>query len=589
MNQQPKNARALVIAEVANTHNGSPERMANLVRFAAEAKADAIKFQYFKAEDLVGPDHPEYDIFKQLEMTQADWLALFQQAHGLGLSIYSDVFGLEGIPFLLEIGCDGFKIHSSDIGNRPLLERIGGTGLPILLSLSGATPRDAWHAIRALRAAGCSNITLMLGFQAFPTAVEDLKVGLIPWYMREFDLPVGYADHVAGDSPMALIVPQLALAQGATIIEKHFTYDRAAKPEDYEAAIEPEQFAEMVAAIRQSEIAIGGSELKLTEAEKLYSLRMKKFPLAAHALAPGVALQAADVTMLRLGANPEMFPAEFEDMLGRVVKVAIPANDPIRYSALEWKVALLVTVRSRSTRLPGKAFADIAGKPSIAWLLERLKQVQYPAEIVVCTTTLPEDDVLVALAEKMGVRTFRGPTQDVLARLIGAADMVGADIVVRITGDDILSDPVYIDRCLAWHLDHNAEYTVAEGLPYGVDREVIATKVLKWVHELAYDKEGTEYLSWYLDDPAFVRGTTLVADPDHTRPHYRLSLDTPADLDLLRAIFAKLAPAGQAFTLEDVIALLDANPELLKINQTVRPKLAREAIDTRLRLAPAAR
>lgn len=577
--------RCLIIAEVENTHGGSWEIAASLVRAAAAAGADAIKFQYFVAEDLVAADHPEYELFKGFEMASERWFDLVRLAHGAGLLVFADVFSSEGARFMAEIGTDGLKVHSSDIGNLPLLRTVGALGKPVLVAAGAAMPRDVSLAAETLRDAGAGELAVILGFQGFPTALEDCKMGLLAWYRREFGLPVGYADHVDGDAPMALVVPVMAVALGAAVIEKHITYDRASRPEDYEAALDPPGFEELVRRIREAESAMGrGDDLfSLSPAETMYNRRMKKFPVLLDALPAGAAIEEGMLAFRRIAEPETAYPVDFRDVVGRRTCREVPAGLPIRATWLDVRVAILIAVRLASTRLPGKALVDIEGQPALARLVERLKRVRRAGEIVLCTTCHPADDPLVNLAEAMGIRVFRGPEEDVMARFLGAARMVGADHIVRVTGDDILRDPEYIDRAIDFHLDQNAEYTSVAGLPYGVDSEVISVRALSWAHEHARDPSRSEYLTWYLDNPAYFRTATLKADPDHWRPEYRLTLDTPEDLALMRAVFKALGPDRSNFPIDDIIKLLDGRPDLVRLNAGVAPKLSREQIDTRMR------
>lgn len=582
---EPDRARCFVIAELANTHSGSFDIAETLTIAAAGAGADAIKYQYFLAEEIVSSDHPEYGLFKSFEMEPDEWRRLVETAHAEGLAVYSDIFSEVGARFMDAIACDGFKVHSSDTGNFSLLKALGAIGKPVLLSAGASSPRDVAIAVETLRDSGAKDITLMLGFQGFPTELSDSKLEMLPWYRREFGLPVGYADHVAGDSPMAVHLALLPVAMGASVIEKHITYDRSVKPEDYEAAIEPEVLAELVQRIRDTETAVGNFTLELSDAEVAYNHRMKKYPMVKCDLPAGEVIDEETIILRRVSGGDEAYPADTRDIVGHRTRRPVTSGLPIRYSWLDFKVAVLVAVRLQSTRLPGKALIDIEGRPSLVHLIERLKGVELAHELVVCTTPDRENDPIAAIAGDLGVRVFRGADEDVMARFIGGADLVGADIVVRVTGDDILSDPAYIDQAIRHHLDQNAEYTNVVGLPHGVDREVISIRALKWAHEHAEDTSTTEYMTWYLDDGVFFRRATVKAAPEHYRPQYRLTLDTSEDLGVIREIFRRLYRPERMFTLSDVVKLLDSVPELSRANSGVEAKLSRHHVNTRIKLS----
>ena len=572
-----------IIAEIANTHNGVYGRAETLVRLVAGTGADAIKFQVFRAEDLVGRDHQEYAILKERELSPADWQRLFTLARNLGLTVCADVFAIRDIAFLTQIGCEKLKIHSSDIHNMPLIQEVGATNLPVILSLGGTRPRDTWHAADCLVRAGCQDVTLLVGFQAFPTRIADSNLHSIAWYRREFGLAVGYADHTDAESPLALVVPLLAVAAGAAVIEKHITFDRDQKPDDYESAIEPEEFRTMVHRIREAETALGASGIPaLSSAEVAYARRMKKYPVASRFIRSGDLLSHDDVLFRRLGEDTDAYPADLQQLLGRPVQTDIPQDSVITNSHFKWTIGIFLAIRSHSTRLPGKAFAKICGKYSVDWLIERVKRSTFATQFVLCTTTQPDDDRFVSVCEKQGISIFRGSNEDVMGRFLCAAKRFGVDIIVRVTGDDLLSDPVYIDRAVQHHLRVNAEYTSVVGLPDGVGREVISTAALEWVHGHIQQPHMTEYMTWFLDEPAYVRASCIHADPEHCRPDYRLTLDTSEDLDVITWIFSSIGEEGQKlFGLDDIIKLLDSEPNRVQANAD-RSAACRGDVDTRM-------
>ena len=397
------NDRVEVIAEIANTHNGVYDRAETLVQLVAETGADAIKFQVFRAEDLVDRDHQEYAVLKERELSPADWRHLFALARRLGLTVCADVFAIRDLSFLIEIGCEKLKIHSSDIHNIPLIREVGSTNLPVLLSLGGTLPRDTWHAADCLVRSGCQDVTLILGFQAFPTGIAEANLRSVEWYRREFGLPVGYADHTDAESPLALVIPLLAVAAGADVIEKHITFDRYQKPDDYESAIEPDEFRTMVKRIREAETALGiGGIPALSSAEVAYARRMKKYPVASRIIKSGDCLRQDDILFRRLAEDTGAYPADIQQLLGRPVEVDIPQGSVITNSQFKWTIGIFLAIRSQSTRLPGKAFAKIFGKYSVDWLIERVKKSAIATQFVLCTTTQPEDDRFVSVCERQG-------------------------------------------------------------------------------------------------------------------------------------------------------------------------------------------
>lgn len=236
------------------------------------------------------------------------------------------------------------------------------------------------------------------------------------------------------------------------------------------------------------------------------------------------------------------------------------------------KTVILIAVRMKSRRLPKKAIVDIEGKPLIEHVIERLKAARVPQSIVLCTSTHPDDGVLVDIAKRSGVNWFRGSEDDVLDRFIKAAETEGADIVVRTTGDNPLTDPVYLDKAVTHHTNTGAEYTFIEGLPKGTECEVISVDSLEKCRKMAHNPELSEYMTLYFKDSGLFKTARVIASPDVYRPHYRLTVDTPEDLELIREIYQRLYAGRGIFPLSEAVKLLDESPNLRAINVHLQPK-----------------
>jgi radical SAM protein with 4Fe4S-binding SPASM domain len=240
---------------------------------------------------------------------------------------------------------------------------------------------------------------------------------------------------------------------------------------------------------------------------------------------------------------------------------------------LKNKAVILIAVRMKSTRLPKKVLLQIEDKPAIEHLFSRLKLAKIPQDIVVCTTVNKEDDILVEIAKKNKVKYFRGSEKDVLARFLGAIDREKADIIIRVTGDNILVDPCYLDKAIQYHIQEKADYTSMRGLPSGVKCEVMSSDALRKIHKLAEEPQFTEYLTWFFTkNPAYFKIVDMPVEKSFQR-NFRLTLDTPEDLKVLRIIFKNFYKKNNpVFTTEKLISFLDENPEVLKINAMIKPR-----------------
>jgi len=244
----------------------------------------------------------------------------------------------------------------------------------------------------------------------------------------------------------------------------------------------------------------------------------------------------------------------------------------------------LVAVRIKSSRLKNKATLDLNGKPLILRLLLRLRRCKNLTDIILCTSVHPDDQVLLKIADENGFKSFAGDEDDVMNRFIKAGEREHADTIVRITGDNPLTDPEIIDNMLESHLKNNADYSRVDNLPIGVTAEVISLVALKKAFELAEDSKSSEYMTLYfMNNPGVFKLNILQPNENAKRPQYRLTVDYQEDYELMKMIFSNFAQK-EMFSIVDVVKFLDKNPEVAIINANVVQTEIDQSINTNLRI-----
>ncbi len=237
----------------------------------------------------------------------------------------------------------------------------------------------------------------------------------------------------------------------------------------------------------------------------------------------------------------------------------------------------IIQARMGSTRLPGKVLLDLGGATVLARVVRRLERSQQISQIVVATTTAPADEAIVVECERLQVSSFRGSEGDVLDRYYRAARSYSADTVVRITGDCPLIDPMLVDETIRIFKDERADYAsdvLPRAYPRGLDNEVFRTAALERAWHEAREPYQREHVTPYLyEHPEIFRLASAKGDVDYS--HYRWTLDTPEDLILLRAIYSRFDNRDD-FHWQDVIALMEREPELAELNSQVLQKSLRE-------------
>lgn len=233
------------------------------------------------------------------------------------------------------------------------------------------------------------------------------------------------------------------------------------------------------------------------------------------------------------------------------------------------KIVAIIQARMGSTRLPGKVLKPIVGEPMLARMLERVKRAKKVDAVVVATTDKTEDDAVAELAEKCGVRVFRGDEKDVLDRFYKAAQEAGADVVVRLTGDCPLHDPAVIDEVVQHFLMSGVDYTrTPENYPEGLDTEVFSFAALERAAREAVLPSEREHVTPYIrNHPELFRIDDAWNSEGNDYSEMHWSVDTERDFEFITKIYKQLFSVNQSFTKDDVLALLARQPELLEINK----------------------
>jgi len=328
MDFQSKEAwmRVFVIAEAGVNHNGSLALALKLVDEAVKAGADAVKFQTFKAADLVtktaeqaeyqtqniGKVESQYAMLKRLELAYEDHHTLLAHCRAQGIEFMSTPFDLQSVAFLHTLGVQRFKIPSGEITNFPYLQMIGGFNKTIVLSTGMANLGEVEAALDVLIAAGTQkeNITLLHATTDYPTAMEDVNLMAMCTLANAFDVAVGYSDHTPG-----IEVAMAATALGASVIEKHFTLDKTMEGPDHKASLESHELGEMIRAIRHVETALGDG-IKRPRGGEIKNLAIsRKSLVAACAIKAGEVFTAENLTVKRPGHG--ISPMRWQEMLGQ--------------------------------------------------------------------------------------------------------------------------------------------------------------------------------------------------------------------------------------------------------------------------------
>ena len=300
----------LIIAEAGVNHNGSVALAKQLIDVAAEAGADYVKFQTFKAAKLVSKAAQKADyqknntqsggsqleMLQKLELSEADHYELLAHCAQKNIAFLSTGFDVESIDFLQQLGIDLWKVPSGELTNFLLLRKIGGFKQQVIVSTGMATLDEIEAALQVLVQYGTArqNITVLHCNTEYPTPFSDVNLRAMQSIAQKMGVNIGYSDHTLGTE-----VPIAAVALGATIIEKHFTLSRQLEGPDHAASLEPAELKAMVSSIRNIEKALGSDVKEPTESEKKNTMIARKSIVASQNIKKGEILTEQNLTVKR--------------------------------------------------------------------------------------------------------------------------------------------------------------------------------------------------------------------------------------------------------------------------------------------------
>ena len=330
--------RVFIIAEAGVNHNGKLELACKLVDVATEAGADAVKFQTFKPEKVVGrfaekakyqkkttdAAESQLDMIKKLDLGYEAFVELKKYCEKKGIIFLSTPFDLDSIEFLDQLGLDIFKIPSGEITNLPYLRKLGSLNKQVIMSAGMADLKEVKEALDVLVSCGTDRegITILHCNTEYPSPFEDVNLKAMLSIRDELGVRVGYSDHTLGTE-----VSVAAVAMGAEVIEKHFTLDKNMEGPDHKASLEPDELKAMVQAIRNIEKALGNGIKKPSPSELKNKLIVRKSIVSARDIRKGELFSEENLTVKRPGTG--ISPMRWDEIIGQKAERNYKADELI--------------------------------------------------------------------------------------------------------------------------------------------------------------------------------------------------------------------------------------------------------------------
>ena len=325
-----------IIAEAGVNHNGSVDLAKQLIDVASDSGANAVKFQTFKAENLVvkntqkaeyqkqttNASESQFNMIKRLELDVETHKELIAYCQEKNIIFLSTPFDHDSINLLNDLNLQIFKIPSGEITNLPYLRHIGKLNKEVILSTGMSNLQEVEEALTVLISAGTqkNNITVLHANTMYPTPMRDVNLNAMLTIQKELGVAVGYSDHTLG-----VEVDIAAVAMGASIIEKHFTLDKTMNGPDHKASLEPEELKSMVASIRNIEKAMGNNEKKPSPSESINIEVVRKSIVASQDIEKGEVLTERNITVKRPGDG--ISPMKWDSVIGSIAVKSYNSDD----------------------------------------------------------------------------------------------------------------------------------------------------------------------------------------------------------------------------------------------------------------------
>jgi N-acetylneuraminate synthase/N,N'-diacetyllegionaminate synthase len=331
-----------IIAEAGVNHNGDIKLAEKLIDAAKESGADAVKFQTFITEEIItslaekadyqkettGNNETQFDMIKRLELSAEDFQHLYEYSMQRSILFLSTPDDFESVDMLDKLGVIAFKIGSGEITNFPHLKHIAEKMKPVILSTGMSTLSEVDEAVRVIKLQGNGDLILLHCVTDYPAKYEDVNLKAMVTLKKVFKVPVGLSDHTLG-----INIPIAAVSLGACVIEKHLTIDKTLPGPDHSASLEPNEFKQMVNAIREVEQAIGSGVKQPTKAEVNIARVVRRSLVARTDIPAGVVIQPEMLAIKRPAGGIE--PKYYDVVLGSLTRKEIQKDNLLKWEDIQ--------------------------------------------------------------------------------------------------------------------------------------------------------------------------------------------------------------------------------------------------------------
>lgn len=566
------------IAEVANVHGGDFSYLTELVEKISEINGvNGIKFQPFKYDRIALPDFKWYSVYQELFFSKEQWKEIISKA-SQKLDVWIDTFDEYTIEIIRE-NLDriaGVKLQASIVYNENVFRGLKEAGLKdkkLILNISGLSLDEIKNlSERFKNKIQPEELILQIGFQSYPTTVEDSGLVKIKTLQENFSYGISFADHIDGKSEDAVSLPLTAASLGAKYIEKHTFLENRETKYDFQSSVNLNTLRRIVNGDGKT-IPVTEADF-ICEAEAKYLKDSQQVPVTRHEMKNGQLLSFEHDLVFRRSNLTGMTAPVLKNFIsrGNIISGKISATQPLNESDFrKAKIVAVIACRLKSSRLKKKALLKIGDLPSVEMCIKN--SLRLPVEkVVLATSDVEEDEELKDYTYSKDVVFHRGDPDDVIHRYLGILDELKADVLVRITADMPYVSKEITETLLRSHFETGADYTRSIHNAVGTAPEIINVAALKKVKKYFPRADYSEYMTFYfMNNPSHFRINEIELPQEMVRD-YRLTLDYQEDLDLFNAIESHLHQNRLEPSLKNIFSFLDTRPEMAGLNSHITLK-----------------
>jgi N,N'-diacetyllegionaminate synthase len=577
------------ILEIANVHDGNFDYLMSLLDdYEIYKKGFGIKFQPFKYDRIALPDFSWYEVYKKLYFTPEQWEQAITKA-SRSKEVWIDCFD----DYTYEIVSANFKLirglkfQASVLYNKSLLKKFSSLDFStksIILNVSGyALPaiQQVMDEFRKMLNPG--EIILQIGFQSYPTEMQDSGLSKIAVLKQKFGCRLSFADHVDPALEDAYVLPMTSVLLGCEVIEKHIRRSGKLPQYDFASSLDAEQYKRFIE--MQSGYVTALNQPYINAKEENYLKTSIQIPVLNKDVQAGSLLSLSEDFSFKRSNQTGLRTNDVSEYINNFYVLSAPKKINETLQAEDFKkanIATIIACRLKSSRLPKKAVLNIGSLPSVEMCIKNALSFKNVNMTVLATSDLEEDAALAAHTYNPSVVFHIGHPLDVMKRFLDVVDKYKIDVFIRITADMPFVDDQMLQILLKSHFETGADYTRARKAAIGTGMEIINGAALRKAKSFFPAADYSEYMTYYFTNNSRYFKINEVDLPAELVRDYRLTLDYPEDLTMFNKIMDHLKEKNLPISLKNIFEFLDQNPEVAKINagMEVRYHTDKTLVDT---------